>query len=130
MESKTVAIYTLGCRLNSAESGTILDEFVKRGYQEVLFGKPCSVAIINTCTVTDKADATCRNIIRKAKISSPAAKIIIVGCFSQLESDVVKGMDGVDLVLGVSNKQRIFSYLEQLEGSDLRIVDVGAEADC
>ena len=110
---KKVAIHTLGCRLNFSETALIAQGFVDRGYQIVPFGQEADVVFINTCTVTDRADSTCRNLIRKAVRSSPEAKIIIVGCYAQMEAEKVKAMEGVDLVLGTHEKYHVFDYLEE-----------------
>jgi threonylcarbamoyladenosine tRNA methylthiotransferase MtaB len=110
--NKKVAFHTLGCRLNFSESGSIAQGFVERGYDIVEFGKPADVVFLNTCTVTDGADSTCRNLIRKAQLSSPEAKIVVAGCYAQMESDKIKSMRGVDLILGTSEKYKVFDYLE------------------
>ncbi len=110
---KTVSIHTLGCRVNIAETATIKQGFADRGYHFVPFGERSDIVVINTCTVTDKADATCRNIIRKAVNSSPNGKVVVVGCLVQVEADTVKQMEGVNLVLGTQEKHKLFDYLDQ-----------------
>jgi threonylcarbamoyladenosine tRNA methylthiotransferase MtaB len=113
MESKTVALHTLGCRLNMSETGTIAQGFSKRGYKVVPFGEKADVVLVNTCTVTDSADSTCRNLIRKAHRSSPEGKIVVVGCYSQMEPEAVASIQGVDLVLGTAEKYKVFDYLDE-----------------
>ncbi len=110
---KKISIYTLGCRLNFAESGEMAETFKKLGMEIVRFGEPADLVIINTCTVTDKADASCRNIIRKARKTNPNAKIAVVGCYAQLESGSIAKMDGVDIVLGTGEKHKILDYVEE-----------------
>lgn len=110
--SKKVAFHTLGCRLNFSESGSIAQGFVDRGYEVVEFGNTADVVFLNTCTVTDGADSTCRNLIRKAQASSPEAKIVVAGCYAQMEAEKIKSMQGVDLILGTSEKYKVFDYLE------------------
>jgi threonylcarbamoyladenosine tRNA methylthiotransferase MtaB len=110
--TKKVAFHTLGCRLNFSESGSIAQGFVDRGYEVVEFGNPADVVFLNTCTVTDGADSTCRNLIRKAQASSPEAKIVVAGCYAQMESEKIKSMQGVDLILGTSEKYKVFDYLD------------------
>ncbi len=110
---KKISIYTLGCRLNFAESGEMAETFKKHGMEIVQFGEPADLVIINTCTVTDKADASCRNIIRKARKTNPNAKIAVVGCYAQLESGSIAKMDGVDIVLGTGEKHKILDYVEE-----------------
>lgn len=109
---KKVAFHTLGCRLNFSESGSIAQGFTDRGYEVVEFGNPADVVFLNTCTVTDGADSTCRNLIRKAQASSPEAKIVVAGCYAQMEAEKIKAMQGVDLILGTSEKYKVFDYLD------------------
>lgn len=112
INSKRVALHTLGCRLNLSETGSIASGFKERGYDIVDFGEPADVVFINTCTVTDAADSTCRNLIRKAHHSSPEAKIVVAGCYAQMEPEKIAGMQGVDLVLGNTEKYKVFDYLD------------------
>ena len=112
------SFYTLGCRLNIAETGAMTQGFAERGFEIVPFGDESDFVVINTCTVTNKADSECRNIIRKAHRSSPHAKIIVVGCYAQLESDTIAEIEGVELVLGTSEKHKLFQYLENFGGAE------------
>lgn len=109
---KKVAFHTLGCRLNFSESGSIAQGFTERGYEIVEFGEKADVVFLNTCTVTDGADSSCRNLIRKAQASSPEGKIVVAGCYAQMEADKIKQMQGVDLILGTSEKYKVFDYLD------------------
>jgi len=118
---KKVAFHTLGCRLNFSESGSISQGFVDRGYEIVEFGNPADVVFLNTCTVTDGADSTCRNLIRKAQASSPEAKIVVAGCYAQMESEKIKAMKGVDLILGTSEKYKVFDYLDSENENQVHI---------
>lgn len=110
---KTVALHTLGCRLNFSETGSVAQGFEQRGYRCVDFPGPADVVFINTCTVTDNADSTCRNLIRKAYRANPEAKIVVAGCYAQMDAPRIAAMTGVDLVLGTSEKYKVFDYLEQ-----------------
>jgi threonylcarbamoyladenosine tRNA methylthiotransferase MtaB len=118
---KKVSVHTLGCRLNISESGSIVNGFTKRGYEVVEFGEPADVTFINTCTVTDKADSTCRNLIRKAHKSSPEGKIVVAGCYAQMEPKAIASMQGVDLVLGSSEKYKVFEYLDEEDGNQVHV---------
>lgn len=120
-QKKKVAFHTLGCRLNFSESGSIAQGFVDRGYEVVEFGAEADVVFLNTCTVTDGADSTCRNLIRKAQGSSPEAKIVVAGCYAQMEAEKIKQMQGVDLILGTSEKYKVFEYLESEEELQIHI---------
>nr|BDT29659.1 tRNA (N(6)-L-threonylcarbamoyladenosine(37)-C(2))-methylthiotransferase MtaB [Bacteriovorax sp. HI3] len=99
--------------MNLSETGSIAQGFKDRGYDIVDFGEPADVVFINTCTVTDAADSTCRNLIRKAHTSSPEGKIVVAGCYAQMEPARIAGMQGVDLVLGNSEKYKVFEYLDE-----------------
>lgn len=126
VKNKRVALHTLGCRLNSSETGSIAQGFKDRGYDIVEFGDEADVVFINTCTVTDAADSTCRNLIRKAHGSSPEGKIVVAGCYAQMEPEKIAGMQGVDLVLGNSEKYKVFDYLDE-EGENQIHVDKSSE---
>lgn len=110
-----VAFYTLGCKLNFAETSTIERLFVERGFHPVDFNSSTDVVVINTCTVTASADKKCRNIINKAARISPGAFIAVVGCYSQLKADEIARIPGVDLVLGSREKFGIFEYADQFK---------------
>ncbi|MBK24271.1 MAG: tRNA (N(6)-L-threonylcarbamoyladenosine(37)-C(2))-methylthiotransferase MtaB [Halobacteriovorax sp.] len=114
-EKKRVAVHTLGCRLNFSETGSISQGFADRGYEIVPFGEEAEVTFINTCTVTDDADSSCRSLIRKAHRSSPEGKIVVAGCYAQMDPKTISGMQGVDLVLGTSEKYKVFDYLGEEE---------------
>jgi threonylcarbamoyladenosine tRNA methylthiotransferase MtaB len=118
---KKVAFHTLGCRLNFSETGSISKGFVERGYEVVGFGDEADVVFINTCTVTDGADSTCRNLIRKAYRSSPEGKIVVAGCYAQMDAPKIAEMQGVDLILGTSEKYRVFEYLGEDEADRIHI---------
>lgn len=119
--SKRVALNTLGCRLNLSETGSVAQGFVDRGYEVVPFGEPADVVFINTCTVTDGADSTCRNLIRKAHRSSPEGKIIVAGCYAQMEPERIANMKGVDLVLGNTEKYKVFDYLSEESTETIKV---------
>lgn len=110
---KTVSFHTLGCRLNFSETGSIAKGFEDRGYEIVPFEKASDLVFLNTCTVTDGADSSCRNLIRKAQRISPEAQIVVAGCYAQMESEKVQKMKGVDLILGTSEKYKVFDYLDE-----------------
>ncbi|MBL6991140.1 MAG: tRNA (N(6)-L-threonylcarbamoyladenosine(37)-C(2))-methylthiotransferase MtaB [Bacteriovoracaceae bacterium] len=127
-QAKKVAFYTLGCRLNAAETSTMVNDFVSRGYQVVEFGTPADVIYLNTCTVTGSADSACRNIIRRANKSSPDGIVVVAGCYAQMDADAISKIEGVDFVLGNWQKFDVFSYLDQFhkdsEKAETPIVNV------
>ena len=120
-KQKTVALHTLGCRLNFSESGSIADGFEKRGFKIVPFGEVADVTFLNTCTVTDGADSTCRNLIRKANRVSPEGTLVVAGCYAQMEAEKISKMEGVDLILGTQEKYKVFEYLEEEKADIVRI---------
>lgn len=120
-QEKTVSFHTLGCRLNMSETGTIAQGFTDRGYKIVPFGEAADVVMVNTCTVTDSADSTCRNLIRKAHKSSPEGKIVVVGCYAQMEPQKIASIQGVDLILGTAEKYKVFDYLEEEKGQIINV---------
>ena len=124
--AKTVSFHTLGCRLNMSETGSIAQGFVDRGYDIVSFETPSDVTFLNTCTVTDGADSTCRNLIRKAHKKNPEGKVVVAGCYAQMEAEKIKIMQGVDLILGTQEKYKVFEYLD--DDTELQIkIDKSSE---
>ncbi len=111
---RSVAFYTLGCKLNYSETSSIGRLFEDAGYSEVPFQQGADVFVINTCSVTDFADRKCRQIVRRAMRTSPDAKVIVVGCYAQLKPEEIAEIPGVDLVLGASEKFRILEYVDEL----------------
>jgi threonylcarbamoyladenosine tRNA methylthiotransferase MtaB len=115
MEQKKVSYYTLGCKLNFAETSTISRKFTENGYVRAETGEPADVVVINTCSVTQLADKKCRQAISKASRISPNAIIAVVGCYSQLKPDEIAHINGVDLVLGTNEKFNIIEHIQELE---------------
>ena len=111
----TISLHTLGCKLNFAETSTIGKQFLDRGFALVDFGKPADVCVINTCSVTERADRECRQVIRRALRTSKDPFVIVTGCYAQLEPEEVASIDGVDLVLGAREKFNCFDYIGTLE---------------
>lgn len=113
MESnkRKVAFFTLGCKLNFSETSTIARQFETLGFERVSPESSADIYVINTCSVTDQADKKCRYAIRKFISKSPEAFIAVVGCYAQLKPDEIANMEGVDLVLGSSEKFNIPTYI-------------------
>lgn len=111
-DTKRVAIYTLGCKLNYSESSSIGLDLIKNGYKVVDFDDTPDVYIINTCSVTDFADRKNRKIIRRAKKINPGSKIVVIGCYAQLKPDEIIKIEGVDIVLGAKEKFKVLEHLE------------------
>jgi len=106
-----VAFYTLGCKLNFAETSTIARSFVDQGYARVDFDERPDVYVINTCSVTDNADKKCRAVVRQALKVNPEAFVAIIGCYAQLKPQEIAQIPGVDMVLGANEKFNIPDYV-------------------
>ena len=111
--NKTVAFYTLGCKLNFSETSTIKRLFTDGGYQKVDFEHGADIVVINTCSVTENADKKCRQLVKQTLKRAPQAYIIIIGCFAQLKPNEIAEIEGVDLVLGASEKFNILKFIEE-----------------
>ena len=116
----TAAFYTLGCKLNFAETSSIAKQLFEEGLARVDFEEVADIYVINTCSVTENADRKCRNVIRKAKSTNPKAKVIVIGCYAQLKPQDIGNIEGVDLVLGANEKFNIPDFLKDL-GEEVRI---------
>ena len=123
---KSVAFYTLGCKLNYSETSSIGRQFEGHGYAVNKFEQGADVFVINTCSVTDFADRKCRKIVRQALRNSPQAKVIVIGCYAQLKPKEIAEIPGVDLVLGAAEKFRILDFVDGLEkATDKGMVEAG-----
>jgi threonylcarbamoyladenosine tRNA methylthiotransferase MtaB len=109
--SKSVAFYTLGCKLNFSETSTIGRTLVNEGYQKVQFQEGADVYVINTCSVTDNADKKCKRIVKEALRHNPKAFVAIIGCYAQLKPQEIANIEGVDLVLGAAEKFNIHEHI-------------------
>lgn len=109
--SKSVAFYTLGCKLNFSETSTIGRQLTDEGYSKVPFEAGADVYVINTCSVTDNADKKCKKIVGEALRHNPKAFVAIIGCYAQLKPKEIARIPGVDLVLGAAEKFNITQYL-------------------
>ncbi len=105
-----VALHTLGCKLNFAESSSLGGQFIDRGFELVELNEPADVVLLNTCSVTGTADRECRQLIRRALRTSPGAFVVVTGCYAQLAPEQVASIDGVDLVLGTKEKFTVFDF--------------------
>lgn len=117
-ENKKAAYYTLGCKLNFAETSTIGKALSEQGIRKVRPGEKADICVINTCSVTELADKKCRQAIRRISKQHPGAFIVVTGCYAQLKPEEVAHIDGVDLVLGAEQKQDILHYLDNLHKTE------------
>tara|TARA_B100001758_G_scaffold246377_1_gene261323 strand:- start:1492 stop:2790 length:1299 start_codon:yes stop_codon:yes gene_type:complete len=112
---RTVAYYTLGCKLNFSETSAISRLFEDGGYAKVDFEERPDIFVINTCSVTDNADKKCRYLVRKARKVNPNAFIIMLGCYAQLKPKEISEIEGVNMVLGANDKFNVIEHLEKIE---------------
>ena len=122
---KTAAFHTLGCKLNYSETSSLAQRFKASGYGILPFSEIADIYVVNTCSVTDFADAKCRNIVRRAKRRNPESKIIVVGCYAQLKPKEIADIEGVDLVLGAAEKFQILDFIDQISEADSGMVQAG-----
>ena len=116
---KKVAFYTLGCKLNFSETSTIARNFHDEGFERVDFESVADMYVINTCSVTENADKQFKQIVRKAMRLNDKAFVAAVGCYAQLKPEELAAVDGVDLVLGATEKFNITDYINDLSKNDL-----------
>ncbi len=108
---RRAAYYTLGCKLNYAETSAIARSLEKEGFQRVDFGEQADLTVINTCSVTENADRETRSIVSRALRSNPDSQVVLTGCYAQLRPEEVGAIPGVDLVLGAQDKFQIARFL-------------------
>lgn len=116
--SKKVAFYTLGCKLNFSETSTIARGFENEGFDRVEFSEKADIYVINTCSVTENADKRFKTIVKQAQKVNPNAFVAAVGCYAQLKPHELADVEGVDLVLGATEKFKITDYLNDLTKND------------
>src|SRR5690554_4963090 len=116
---KKVAFYTLGCKLNFSETSTIARSFSDEGFDRVDFEDVADIYVINTCSVTENADKQFKQIVRKALKNNDKAFVAAVGCYAQLKPEELAAVDGVDLVLGATEKFKLTDYIHDLSKNDM-----------
>ncbi len=111
---KKASFYTLGCKLNFSETSSIARHFEELGFDRVEFSENADAVVINSCSVTAEGDKKTRNIIRQAIRKNPDALIVVTGCYAQLQPETIEKIEGVDLIIGSSEKQNITDYIGNL----------------
>lgn len=119
---KTVAFYTLGCKVNQYETQAICEMFEKNGYEVKDFDLPADIYIINTCSVTGLSDRKSRQMIRRARRRNENAVIAVTGCYAQTAAEDVLKIDGVNLVIGTQGRADIVKMCEQAQGKNINAV--------
>ncbi|HMU43856.1 MAG TPA: tRNA (N(6)-L-threonylcarbamoyladenosine(37)-C(2))-methylthiotransferase MtaB [Ignavibacteriaceae bacterium] len=119
-----VALHTLGCKLNYAETSSIGSQFFSHDFEIVKFDEKPDIFVFNTCTVTENAEKECRQLVRRALRINPEAFIIVTGCYAQLRPEEISKISGVDVVLGSNEKFKLFSLIENFEKNNLACIHV------
>ena len=114
-EHKTAVYYTLGCKLNFAETSTIGKQLAQAGIAKAQKGQQADICVINTCSVTELADKKCRQAIRKMIKQHPDAIVLVTGCYAQLKPTEIASIEGVDMVLGSDQKMDVLSYINDFK---------------
>ena len=113
-----VAFHTLGCKLNFSETATIARSFDASYFNRVSFESPAEIYVINTCSVTENADRRLKGLVKKVLKKNPKGFVVAIGCYAQLQPDKIAEIDGVDLVLGASEKFKLIEYIHNLTKKD------------
>ncbi len=116
---KKVAFYTLGCKLNFSETSTIARNFQNEGFNRVAFEEKADIYVINTCSVTDNADKRFKTIVKSALKLNENAFLIAIGCYAQLKPEELAVIDGVDMVLGATEKFKVTDYINDLTKNEM-----------
>ncbi|ACH38661.1 tRNA (2-methylthio-N6-threonylcarbamyl-A37) methylthiotransferase [Citrifermentans bemidjiense Bem] len=126
--SKTIAITTLGCKINQFESAAMTQALEQNGYSMVPFSDKADIYVINSCTVTAKTDAESRRLIRRATRLNPEARVVVTGCYAQMNAEELLKLAGVNLILGNSEKKDIVGFLEGMDDQPRAVVsDISLE---
>ena len=118
---KTVAFTTLGCKVNQYDTDAMKGLFLKGDYEVIPFEEKADIYVVNTCSVTNMGEKKSRQIIRQAQRRNPEAKIVVTGCYAQLNPEAISAIDGVNLVIGTSNRHRVVELVEQLDETEAQI---------
>ena len=117
-ENRSIALHTLGCKLNFSETSTLGRMLEKDGFVRKEFDEPADVYVINTCSVTENADKECRQLVRRIQKQNAEALVVITGCYAQLKPEEIAAIPGVDLVLGAAEKFNLVEHLRGLTKGD------------
>ncbi|MDP2932327.1 MAG: MiaB/RimO family radical SAM methylthiotransferase, partial [Chloroflexota bacterium] len=113
IEGTRIALDTVGCKLNQAETELLARELVQAGYRVVSPAEGADVYILNTCTVTQMADSKCRHLLRMARRRNPAARLVVTGCYAERAAEALAKLEEVDLVLGNEDKPHLLRRLAE-----------------
>ncbi len=108
----TASFHSLGCRLNQTEAGLWAGAFRQKGYSIVEWGEPSDLVIINTCSVTERGEASCRNAIRQALRRHPEAFVVVTGCYAQVGLEALRSIEGIDMIVGTEYKDKFPAFID------------------
>ena len=121
---RKVAFYTLGCKVNQYETNSMMEEFIKAGYEVVDYESFADVYVVNTCTVTNMSDRKSRQILRRAKEINNESVLCAVGCYAQVAKSELEKIDGIDLILGTNDKRNIVCKVEEYMENHKKLTEV------
>ena len=124
-----VAITTLGCKINQFESAAMHELLGCNGYELVSFDQDAEVYVVNTCTVTARSDAESRKLIRRVRRRNPTARIVVTGCYAQIDPESIAAMPEVDLVIGNGEKKSVVALLAEAGEGKIRVTDISREGE-
>lgn len=125
---KRISFVTLGCKTNQFESAAMADAAHKEGLLIVPAHEQADIVVINTCTVTARTDAESRRLVRRARRENPGARIVVAGCYSQLDPETFRDFPGVSLIIGNSEKRELMDLLRETEtGQQVKVSDISRE---
>lgn len=113
MNKKTVAFYTLGCKVNQYETNAMKQKFIEKDYEIVEFEDVADIYVVNTCTVTNMSDRKSRQIIRRAKEFNQNSLLVVTGCYAQVAKDELEKIEDIDIVIGNQEKKDIVTFVEE-----------------
>lgn len=123
--SKTFAVVTLGCKTNQFESAAMVEQLEQSGYRQIDFAQGAELVVVNTCTVTAATDTQSRNLIRRAKRMNPESRIVVTGCYAQIDPQSLSRLPGVSLIIGNQEKATLLTHLEQQQAEgEIRVADI------
>ena len=120
-EVQTVSFATLGCKTNQFESASMQETLQAAGYSVIPFEEGADLVIVNTCTVTSATDAQSRNLIRRARRFNATCRVVVTGCYAQIDPEALHDLPGVSLVIGNEEKQRLLDFLKKKNGEPTNI---------
>ncbi len=131
MSNRTIATYTLGCKVNQYETNAVEEVFTDNGYTLIDFDDKADIYIINTCTVTSMSDRKSRQVIRRAKKNNKDSVVVVIGCYAQNEPDEVIKIQDVNLVMGTKDKNKIYEEVQKITNTDkiVKVTDIMQETE-